>query len=236
MKYTGRIFGSLCVFLFHSVYIVYYFLRDGKAEPFDLYSYPFLIWFGYWAGKQYDKVRFMSEKDELTGIYNRRFILTAFKNITALAEQSNSKLFILVVDCDNFKTINDNYGHHQGDMILTRISETLAETTRNSDIVARWGGDEFLVIGHYNNEKGLQAVLQRIEERLEDLSEQTQIPISISAGSAIYPTHSKNLFELIKIADEKMYRSKKSKKTSEHSDPLTKHSGGPAYNTMSLDQ
>ncbi|WP_153126377.1 GGDEF domain-containing protein [Peribacillus tepidiphilus] len=213
MDYTGRIIGSLGLFLLHSVYIFYYYFRDKVIEPLDLYSYPFLIFFGYWAGKQYDKVRFYSEKDELTGIFNRRFVMNNYEKIASLAERTNNKLFVLVVDCDNFKTINDTYGHHKGDIILTMISETLVETTRKSDIVARWGGDEFLVIGHYNEEAGLQALLQRLEEKLESLSEQVKIPISTSIGSAIYPNHSKNLFELIKIADHKMYHSKKLKKT-----------------------
>ncbi len=212
MKHTGRILGSLCLFLLHSIFIFYYYFRDGKVEPLDLYSYPFLILFGYWAGKQYDKVRFYSEKDELTGIYNRRYVLAAFEKISNQAEQTNSKLFVLVVDCDNFKSINDTNGHHEGDRILTKISETLVKTTRQSDIVARWGGDEFLVIGHYNDEEGLQTFLQRLEEKLEYLSEQVKMPITISIGSAIYPNHSKDLFELVKIADDKMYHSKKSKK------------------------
>ncbi|MEH6937904.1 GGDEF domain-containing protein [Bacillus sp. JJ664] len=213
MNYTGRIFGSLGLFLLHSVYIFYYYLRDKSVEPLDLYSYPFLIMFGYWAGTQYDKVRFYSEKDELTGIYNRRFVMNTYEKITALAERVNSKLFILVIDCDNFKTINDTYGHHNGDMVLSKIAETLVASTRKSDIVARWGGDEFLVIGHYNEEVGLQIVLQRLEENLRYLSNQVKIPIQASIGSAIFPIHSKDLFELIKTADEKMYHSKTTKNT-----------------------
>ncbi|WML43080.1 GGDEF domain-containing protein [Neobacillus sp. PS3-40] len=211
MKYSGRIVGSLGLFLLHSVYIFYYYFRDNSVEPLDLYSYPFLVFFGYWAGKQYDKVRFYSEKDELTGIYNRRFVMNTYDKIFSFAERANSKLFILVVDCDSFKTINDTYGHHKGDMVLIKISELLVESTRKSDIVARWGGDEFLVIGHYNGEAGLETVLNRLEKKLENLSDQVKIPVKASIGSAIYPNDSMDLFELLKKADGQMYNCKASK-------------------------
>lgn len=211
MKYTGRIFGSLGLFLVHSVYIFYYYFRDKSVEPLDLYSYPFLILLGYWAGKQFDKVRFYSEKDELTKIYNRRFVMNTYEKITSIAERTNSKLYVLVIDCDNFKAINDTYGHHKGDIALTKISEILVGSTRKSDIVARWGGDEFLVIGLCNEEDGLQPILQRLEEELKKLSNQINIPIKASIGSAIYPKHSKDLFELINIADNQMYNNKATK-------------------------
>lgn len=197
MSYLGRFFGSLCLFLLHSIYIFYYYYRDNKVEQLDLYSYPLLILLGYWAGKQYDKVRFYSERDVLTGVYNRRFVINDYEKITSLAERTNSKLFVLVIDCDNFKAINDTYGHHKGDMVLTKISEALVSSTRKSDIVARWGGDEFLVIGLYNEEAGLQALVQRLEEHLENLSYQINMPIKASIGSAIFPKHSRDLFELI---------------------------------------
>lgn len=211
MKYTGRVIGSLVMFLLHSIYIFYYFWRDKTVEPLDLYSYPFLILCAYWAGKQYDKVKFYSEKDSLTGMYNRRFILSTFKKITYLADKNNNKLFVLVIDCDNFKNINDTYGHHHGDMILKQISEVLIQTTRRKDIIARWGGDEFLVIGYCYNEEDLQPTLQRLEDKLESLSKKANTPIMVSIGSAMYPHHSRDLFDLIKIADHKMYHNKKSK-------------------------
>ncbi|TYS61918.1 GGDEF domain-containing protein [Bacillus infantis] len=212
MKHTGKIIGSLSLLLFHSVYILYYYLRDREVEPLDLYTYPLLIWFGYWAGKQYDKVKFYSEKDELTGTYNRRYILSNFKKLSNLTEKMNNKLFVVIVDCDNFKVINDTFGHFTGDMILTKISKALAETARQSDIVARWGGDEFLLIGQSNDETEMQTVLQKLEEKIKDLSKEVKMPITLSIGSALYPDDSKNLFELIKIADHHMYSSKNSKK------------------------
>lgn len=212
MKYTGRIIGSLSLFIIHSLYIFYYYARSQFIEPLDIYSYPFLVFFGYWAGMQFDQVKFYSEKDELTGIYNRRFVIKAYEN-TSLAKRTNNKFFILVIDCDNFKTINDTYGHLKGDLVLKKLGEILAESISKKDIVARWGGDEFLVIGSYTEQTNLETVIQNLKKKMETLSNQVQMPIEASIGSAIYPNHSKDLFELIKIADDKMYQSKTSKNT-----------------------
>lgn len=212
MKYTGRIFASLGMFLLHTTYIVYYYLRDAKIESLDLYSTPFLILVGIWAGLQYDKARFLSEKDMLTSLYNRRFIIKTFEKIASICDRTNSKLFVLIIDCNNFKIINDTFGHQKGDLVLTAIAETLTNSTRKSDIVARWGGDEFLVIGHYKNELGLQAFINRLNNDLGNLSKQINIDVGVSIGSAIFPDDSLDLDELIKTADRNMYKSKEQRK------------------------
>lgn len=212
MRYSGRLVACMIIFLIHCLYILYYFYRDGKIESFDLYSTPVLVMIGYWGGFQFDKVRYLSEKDILTGMYNRRFVINTFEKVSLLLERTNHKLFVLVIDCDNFKNINDQYGHNTGDRILKMIGETLVEASRKSDIVARWGGDEFLIIGYYKEEAGLQNLLQRLERSLCNLSNQVEIPIAVSVGSAVYPNHSKNLFNLIKIADDNMYKHKIIKK------------------------
>ncbi len=120
---------------------------------------------------------------------------------------------MLVIDCNNFKEINDTFGHQKGDYVLSTIAETLTNTTRKSDIVARWGGDEFLVIGHYKNETGLQTLLKRLNNDLENLSEQVSIDVGVSIGSAIFPDDSQDLDELIKTADHNMYEYKEQRKS-----------------------
>lgn len=211
MKYTGRIMGSLSLFVVHSLYTFYYYFRDQSIETLDLFSYPFLIFLGYWAGKQFDQVKFYSEKDELTGIYNRRFVIKTYEKIMAMAQRTSKKFFILIIDCDNFKTINDTYGHLKGDQVLKEIGEILTNSINKNEIAARWGGDEFLVIGSYIGESRIQTVLQNVRGKMDTLSDQVQIPIQASIGYATFPNDSKDLFELIKIADEKMYQSKTSK-------------------------
>ena len=212
MRHSGRITASIGALFIHSLYIIYYYIRDGRVEPVDLYSSPFVFFMGYWAGLQFDKVRFLSERDILTGMYNRRFVTTTFKQLVSLVDRTKSQLFVLLIDCDNFKSINDCYGHNKGDQVLKKIGKTLIETTRKSDIVARWGGDEFLIMGQYKDGAGLQTMIQRLEESLRTLSEQYDIPIMVSIGFAVYPNHSHDLDELVKIADENMYKHKAIKK------------------------
>ncbi|WP_373231110.1 GGDEF domain-containing protein [Cohnella sp.] len=212
MKFTGRITAISLILFFHTLYIIYYIYRDGYADILDWLGYPVFFIISYWAGLQYDKAKFYSEKDELTNIYNRRFVVNTFDKITSLADRTNSKLFVLMIDCDNFKNINDVYDHQTGDLILNCIGKILVENTRKSDIVARWGGDEFLVIGQYKDEPGLQIVLQRLESDLLSLAQKMQISVSVSIGFAIYWDDHRQLPELIKIADQRMYDDKTQKK------------------------
>jgi diguanylate cyclase (GGDEF)-like protein len=212
MKYNGRIFAIIIILFFHFLLIAYFYYNKGNIEPITLAIVPFMILVAYWAGKQFDKVKYYSDKDELTGLYNRRFVMNTFEKITSLAERTNSNIFLLVIDCDNFKDINDNHGHLKGDHILSVIGQELVDATRKSDLVARWGGDEFLIIGQLKEEHGLHPILKRIEERLEVLSNDVKIPIIVSIGSATFPDDSRDLFELIRIADKEMYNCKRTKK------------------------
>lgn len=217
MRYFGRLVACCSTLMIHSIYIFYYQFRDGKIELFDLYSTPFLLLVAYWAGLQFDKVRYLSEKDILTGLYNRRFVIKRFKRaMNSKKKGLNTKLTVLVMDCDNFKYINDYYGHDNGDMVLKMISEALVESTRKDDIVARWGGDEFLVIGHYNQEKELQMMLKRFECTLRNLTYLVKKPITVSIGSAVYSNQSQDLFDLMRIADDNMYKQKIVKKNKQN--------------------
>lgn len=212
MRYTGRMLLGASFFVLHSLYILYYYIRDAHIERLDLYSTPFLILFGIWVGKQFDVVKYVSDRDVLTGLYNRRFVMGSFEKISSLAERTKSKLFVLVIDCDNFKFINDEYGHQVGDEVLTNIGESLVGLMRKSDIVARWGGDEFLVIGYHKEGNGLGIILDRLEECFENLTQKMNVPVKVSIGSAIFPDDHKDLFQLIKIADKNMYMSKSARK------------------------
>ncbi|MGG3924480.1 GGDEF domain-containing protein [Metabacillus fastidiosus] len=212
MKYTGRIFVFIFILIFQYSLVAYLYYENGYIEEVNYIATPVMLFFGYFIGKQFDKVKFYSEKDILTNLYNRRFIMTNFKKFAAAAERMNSKFFILVIDCDNFKEINDLYGHIKGDEILKSIGECLISATRKGDITARWGGDEFLVIGYMKDETDLTISLNKLEEKLDKLSEKLKIPVYASVGSAIFPNESKDLLELIKIADDNMYYCKGLKK------------------------
>ncbi|XFO67319.1 hypothetical protein SPSIL_035140 [Sporomusa silvacetica DSM 10669] len=146
MTYTGRIIGSSFIFALSFGLRVYAYYNFNLS-----FSYPPILGIvccivAWWMGKQYDRAKFYSEKDSLTGLYNRRYVDKVISSLLIQMNRKNAKLSICILDCDNFKYINDKYGHDKGDFVLQEFSRVLVATNKKSNIVARWGGDEFLII------------------------------------------------------------------------------------------
>lgn len=141
--------------------------------------------------------------DSLTGVYNRRYYDDYIQN----AEDIQTAVMI---DVDNFKYINDNYGHDAGDMVLHSIAQTILSCVRKTDAVIRYGGDEFAVIFYQIPEDVFETKLERMRYLVEALSvnEYPKIHMSISVGGAYGTKRAKELF---KIADRMMYQSKLTK-------------------------
>ena len=141
--------------------------------------------------------------DSLTGVYNRRYYDDYIQN----AEDIQTAVMI---DVDNFKYINDNYGHDAGDMVLHSIAQTILSCVRKTDAVIRYGGDEFAVIFYQIPKKAFEKKLERMRYLVEALSvnEYPKIHMSISVGGAYGTKRAKELF---KIADRMMYQSKLTK-------------------------
>ena len=172
----------------------------------------FALIIAFLFGKQYDQVKFYSERDSLTGLYNRRFVTSAFPNVLSKVDKRNEKLSVLLLDCDNFKVINDTYGHIQGDQVLGEVSTLLLSKISKEDIAVRWGGDEFLLIVPNADEAKVRGILERFKRELSNISEKLQIDISVSGGFAVYPDEAKTLDELIQAADTKLYLLKNAKR------------------------
>lgn len=153
-------------------------------------------------------------QDPLTGLYNRRFMEEALKQEFARAKRGNQPFSVVMMDMDNLKTLNDQYGHAVGDIALKSLSKLLKDQTRVEDIACRFGGDEFFVILHNADEKNATARLQEWSERAQDIvivHEGIHLPVSFSAGIATYPIY-KNIEEIIRAADKAMYEIKARKK------------------------
>jgi diguanylate cyclase (GGDEF)-like protein len=144
--------------------------------------------------------------DPLTGLYNRRFGEEQLRAEIARAESSGNPLVLLLLDLDNFKEVNDRYGHFAGDLVLKEFARRLSRGTRGSDVAVRLGGDEFLVILPECPPEKIDIVLSRVKD-LEVETGQDRIPVSSSQGWAKYEL-ADTAEELIKRADEALYENK----------------------------
>jgi diguanylate cyclase (GGDEF)-like protein len=212
MRYKGRIITFLLVLIINLLYTSYYFLRNGYIDWIEYIGYPILLPLAWWFGKQYDKAKYFSEKDPLTGIYNRRYVESAFATVKSRLEQNGQSGAVLLLDVNDFKLVNDLLGHKIGDEYLLLITNQLKKSVRKTDIVARWGGDEFLILlPDIQKKVELDQMLERIHQNLKQLSYH-DVKISVSIGAARYPKHGKCLDDLLKVADKNMYHLKSQKK------------------------
>jgi len=218
MGHTGRI-SSVIIYVtivlgWHSLYFVsdfhsaYWFLLKLGQYKWDLVLLPLLSPLFWWTGLQYDRAKFLSEKDALTGLYNRHFVSNSTPKLLAKIDRKTDTLTITEIDCNNFKQINDQYGHKLGDLVLTNISSILLNSISKKDIAARWGGDEFLIVSPYSDLSQTKAASNKLEERLFHLSRELGIEISVSIGTAVYPADGGGIDELLAVADRYMYECK----------------------------
>lgn len=151
--------------------------------------------------------------DTLTGVANRTMFYSIAENFMANTDRSNTVLGLMFIDIDNFKTINDQYGHSAGDKILVEAAKILARSTRESDMVFRFGGDEFVILlqGIHEN-KSYKIISDRINKKNKKikLEDGTEVAISMSIGISFYPSDGNTIDQLVLKADQAMYASKKS--------------------------
>ena len=155
-----------------------------------------------------------ADRDPLTNLLNRRAGERAIAKALKQAEVDNTRCAILLIDLDRFKPINDTYGHEAGDQTLITVSDRLTDTLRQSDIVIRWGGDEFLIMvrqGH--SDLQIDIVADKILKALAAdiaINETTQENIGASIGISLYPEHATESALLFELADKAMYHTKRS--------------------------
>ncbi|MDY6969180.1 MAG: diguanylate cyclase [Spirochaetota bacterium] len=159
----------------------------------------------------------MSYMDDLTGLYNRRgFFLLSQKQLE-MAKRSNKKMFVIFIDVDNLKWINDTSGHQEGDKALVNTANILTNTFREADIIARMGGDEFAIIAMESSEDSENILFSRLQRNIDLFNQESDLnyEISVSIGIAYYDsTKEKTVDEILASADKLMYKHKKSKQNS----------------------
>ena len=151
-------------------------------------------------------------KDTLTKLFNRRYLNEVLPTIIAAAKRSDLKIGFLMVDMDYFKKVNDTYGHDAGDIALKTLAKILKNSVRKSDIVIRFGGEEFLII--LQNVKSIddikkvaEKIRQNVENTLIDIGEE-KIKKTVSIGGTLYPDFCESKQECIKQADIALYEAK----------------------------
>jgi diguanylate cyclase (GGDEF)-like protein/PAS domain S-box-containing protein len=162
-----------------------------------------------------NELRDLSLVDELTKVYNRRGFLTLAEQQMKVAHRTRKEMALYYVDLDDLKKINDSFGHEEGDAALAETAEVLRDAFRDSDIIARIGGDEFAVLAIDVAEGKVTALARRIRERLQTRNSRPGIsyPLSFSLGISRYdPDSACALQELLVQADSRMYKEKLSKK------------------------
>ncbi|MFO7945156.1 MAG: sensor domain-containing diguanylate cyclase [Anaerolineales bacterium] len=153
-----------------------------------------------------------AHSDRLTGLPNRRALEKKFTKELNRAKRYNRKLSILFLDLDNFKEINDWYGHQAGDAILKKIAVNLQRMTRNPDFISRFGGDEFVMLlpetCAQEASQGGKRIQALLDELLKSSSKEWEVSLGISYGSATFPKDGQTLIELLNTADQNLYRNK----------------------------
>ncbi|MCH2240967.1 MAG: GGDEF domain-containing protein, partial [Aquabacterium sp.] len=155
------------------------------------------------------RIQEMAIRDELTGLYNRRHMLEVIAQQIKRLERSGASFSLVILDLDHFKRINDTLGHAVGDQVLRHFAQVARKNLRQTDVIARWGGEEFLVLlPDTGGEQGIQGV-QRMRASLEEgpLVEKPEVKVTFSAGLTEFQP-GETLEQAIERADQALYQAK----------------------------
>lgn len=179
------------------------------------------------AKRMEEQIAFLAYHDTLTGLANRKLLAEMLEPALARAVRNDHAVAVLFMDLDNFKQINDTLGHDMGDLLLQQVTARLTEATRETDLVARQGGDEFLIMmpdiesdgvgdardGRERAVRVVETMAERIHKamRLPFSLGDTEVAASLSIGISLFPFDATDVRSLLKNSDAAMYQSKKSR-------------------------
>ena len=162
-----------------------------------------------------EQLTYLAERDPLTGLYNRHRFNEELSRMIADAERSQTRVAMLFFDLDEFKYINDTFGHRAGDATLIRVAGDVVGNVRRNEIFSRLGGDEFAILVPEISDDMLRVLAERVVtaiSRIHFQFEGQSLRLTTSLGAAVFPTHATNAEELIAHADAAMYQAKESGK------------------------
>ncbi len=186
---------------------------DFVSKPYDKQVLTSRIRAGRRIIEGREKLKQLSITDELTQLYNRRYLFGSLKLELSRSQRYRYCLSLAILDIDGFKAYNDTYGHLQGDELLKSFASIIKAETRESDIACRYGGDEFAIIMPETDAAQARKVVCRISLELENLNRAqkmaTRAPLGLSAGIAQYPQDTADEEQLVFLADAALYQSKR---------------------------
>lgn len=162
-------------------------------------------------GRAHEKVYQLATTDGLTGLANHRTFQNALTNMAERANRMGTGVALLLCDIDHFKNVNDTHGHPFGDEALREVAKVLGDSVRAIDLAARYGGEEFTVLLENTDQHGALLLAERIRGQIEALRLMcgtTPVPLTMSIGIALYPTHSPDPASIIAKADQALYVAK----------------------------
>ncbi|MBM4135886.1 MAG: sensor domain-containing diguanylate cyclase [Nitrospira sp.] len=207
-------------------YEVEIYHKDGSIHRLEVSEFPVLDNKGNVVGveglahdvterkRMEEKLQVMSLHDELTGLLNRRGFMTLAEQQLRIAERMKRCMLLLFADLDGLKWINDNLGHKEGDLALSDIAKLLKETFRESDIIARIGGDEFVILVMEAYDESAEILTARLNANIDNYNArgERRYRLSLSVGITHYdPDNPCSLDELLSQADKMMYEQKQKK-------------------------
>jgi diguanylate cyclase (GGDEF)-like protein len=162
----------------------------------------------------YEKIKRLSTTDAVSGAYLKRYFFPLFDEEIARHKILGEKLAVLMMDIDNFKSVNDQYGHLMGDRVIKEIGQCIKKELREEDLICRFGGDEFVVVLPKSSKEQVIQVTERLQKSIQGIpfhaDNQEEFRISMSLGISCFPEDGVGREELIEVADQRLYKFKKS--------------------------
>lgn len=202
----GSVFGTICI-------------MDFAKTDFDDRYYKLMMHFREMAERELEllnkniQLQQFALSDDLTQLYNRKGFFIAVEQLLKSAKRENANICICYFDIDDLKPINDNYGHQVGDKVIILFAQHLKATFREVDVIARFGGDEFVVMCQESQRLDVAKIVQRLADNIAKVQQQPKVSFSYGYASIKASDVNNDAVEnMIKLADDNMYQDKAEKK------------------------